>query len=390
MPETMGYTGQRWADLTTATISIIIPTRNAGPEFRETLAAIRGQTRTSELVVVDSGSTDGTPDLAREFQAVTISIPPESFNHGETRNFGIRHSQGGFCIMLVQDAIPVGDTWLEELVSPFSDPRVVGVTGAQVPRPDSDPVGRWQVEYRNRFLGEEMRVQELENWDQFRSLSFQDRLRLVSFDNVCSALRREFWERSPFEPLPFAEDLDWGVRAIAAGKRIVHHPATRVIHSHSRPGAYHMRRSYISGRIVPKLLHVEPADSGVRNDAEFLAVLGSLCGEVRTMLARDISDWRGFNKQCTVQPGLWKSFLYATGLQPPLPGYKLSPMRGDFYFVLEQLAELAGKPGWNSVMVQALGEVAGAFSASYYNWCEVHGTISPGMRDLDRILSKGV
>ena len=377
-------------DHTTATISIIIPSKNAGPEFRETLAAIRRQTRESEIVVVDSGSSDDTPAVARQFQARTISIPPESFNHGETRNFGIRHSAGRFCVMLVQDAIPVGETWLEELISPFSDTRVVGVTGAQVPRPDSDPVGRWQVEYRNRFLGEEMRVQQLENWNHFTSLSFQERLRLVSFDNVCSALRREFWEQTPFQPLAFAEDLDWGVRAIAAGKRIVHDPSTCVIHSHSRPAAYHMRRSYISGRIVPKLLHVEPAESGVRNDGEFLAVLGAMCGEVQTMLTKEITDWRGFYKRSIAEPGAWKSFLFATGLQPPLPSYKMSPMRGDFYFVLEQLGELAGKPGWNSVMVQALGEVAGAFAASYYNWCEARGAVSPGMRDLDRMLSKGV
>ena len=107
------------ADLTTATISIIIPTKNAGLEFRKTLEAIRGQTREAEVVVVDSGSSDGTVDLARQFRARTISIPPESFNHGETRNFGIRNSTGQFCVMLVQDAIPVGETWLEELISPF-------------------------------------------------------------------------------------------------------------------------------------------------------------------------------------------------------------------------------------------------------------------------------
>jgi rhamnosyltransferase len=378
------------ADYTTATISITIPTKNAGPEFRNTLAAIRRQTRESEVVVVDSGSSDGTPDVAREYGAQTISIPPESFNHGETRNFGIRQSTGQFCVMLVQDAIPVGETWLEELISPFSDMRVVGVTVAQVPRPDSDPVGRWQVEYRKRFLGEEKRVQELENWAHFTSLSFQERLRLVSFDNVCSALRREFWEHSPFQRLPFAEDLDWGVRAIAAGKRIVYNPSTAVIHSHSRPAAYHMRRSYLSGRIVPKLLRVAPPDVGVRNDAEFLGVLGSMCGEVRTMLTTQITDWREFCKSCIAEPGVWKSLLIGTGLRPPPPDYKLNPMRFDFYFVLEQLSGLAGTPDWNSVVVQALGEIAGAFAASYYNWCEQRGSVSSGMRCLDRRLSKGV
>jgi rhamnosyltransferase len=378
------------ADLTTATISIIIPTRNAGPEFRQTLEAIRGQTREAEVVVVDSGSSDGTLDLARQFQARTISIPPESFNHGETRNFGIRNSTGQFCVMLVQDAIPVGQTWLEELILPFSDTRVVGVTGAQIPRPDSDALGRWQIEYRRRFLGEGMRVQELESWDHFTSLDFQGRLRLASFDNVCSALRRESWEQSPFQRIPFAEDLDWGVRAIVAGKRIVYNPSACVTHSHNRPAAYHMRRSYISERIVPKLLHIEPSAVGVRNDGEFLAVLGAMCGEVQTMVTEQITDWRSYGKSCTLEPGLWDSFLFATGLRLPPISYKMISMRGDFYFVLQQLAGLAGTPDWNSVTVQALGVAAGSFAASYYNWCEAHGAISLGMRRLDRKLSKGV
>ena len=378
------------ADHTTATISIIIPTKNAGPEFRETMAAVRKQTRESEVVVVDSGSTDGTLDIAREFGARTISIPPESFNHGETRNLGVRRSTGRFCVMLVQDATPVGENWLAELISPFSDARVAGVTGAQVPRPDSDPIGRWQVEYRNRFLGVEMRIQELENWDHFTSLSFQERLRLVSFDNVSSALRREFWEQNPFQPLPFAEDLDWGVRVIEAGWRIVYNPSTRVIHSHSRPAAYRMRRSYLSGRIVPKLLRIEPSSVGVRDDAEFLGVLGSMCGEVQTMLTEQIADWRRFCKSSIAEPGVWQSLLVAAGLRPPPAGYKLNPLRGDFYFVLEQLDGLAGAPDWNSVVVQALGEVAGAFTASYYNWCEARGAVSNGMRCLDQRLSKGV
>jgi hypothetical protein len=71
-------------------------------------------------------------------------------------------------------------------------------------RPDSDLVGRWQVEYQNEFLGEKMLVQHMESWDTFLTLSFQERLRLVSFDNVCSALRRDFWGKCPFHALTFA------------------------------------------------------------------------------------------------------------------------------------------------------------------------------------------
>ena len=378
----------------TETISIIIPTKNAGAEFRDTLVSIRGQTRGSEVLVVDSGSSDDTLDLAHQFGARTISIAPESFNHGETRNLGIRHANGQFCVMLVQDAIPIGETWLQTLMAPFSDERVVGVTGRHVPRPNSDLLGRWQVEYQNDFLGDNIRVQRMESWDTFLSLSFEERLRLVSFDNVCSALRRDFWEKCPFRPLPFAEDLDWGVRALTAGHRLVYDPSIRVIHSHTRPAAYHMRRSYISGRVVPKLLHLPPTNPGMKNDEELFALLGSLCGEVQTMLKERVTDWKKFSASCQAESRLWESLSSAVGRRPPQPSYRWNPVRASFYHILESLEKMREKnsdgPPLASVFVSALGEAAGSFVASYYNWCDAQGVLSEGMKRLDKTLSQGV
>jgi glycosyltransferase involved in cell wall biosynthesis len=378
----------------TATISVIIPTKNAGPEFRDTLVAIRNQTRESELIVVDSGSSDHTLDLAREFGARTLSIAPESFNHGETRNLGIRHGTGDLCVMLVQDAVPIGNAWLETLIAPFADDKVVGVTGRHVPRADCDLAGRWQVEYRSEFLGERVRVQQMESWDTFLTLSFQERLRSVSFDNVCSALRRDFWEQCPFQALPFAEDLDWGVRAMAAGYRLVYDPSVRVIHSHTRPDAYHLRRSYISGRVVPKLLHIAPSDPGIRNDDELFALLGFLCGEVRTMLVEQVTDWRRFSTSCAREPRVWEAFAQAAGLRAPLPSCKLNAMRESFYYVLEHLEKLREKypeaPALRSVVVYALTEAVGSFTAAYYNWCEAQGVLSERMKRFDKTLAQGV
>ena len=133
------------------TVSIVIPTKDAGEGFHQTLEAIQQQRGISaELVVVDSGSSDGTPALARKYGARTISIPPESFNHGATRNLGVREASGDLCVMLVQDAVPADNNWLQNLLAPFSDERVVGVTGRQIARADADPMGRWEVAWGDR------------------------------------------------------------------------------------------------------------------------------------------------------------------------------------------------------------------------------------------------
>lgn len=378
-----------WAD---AAISVVIPTKNAGAEFSHTLAALRRQPRSLEIVVVDSGSSDGTPDLAREHGARVVSIAPESFNHGETRNFGIRQSRGQFCIMLVQDAVPQGDSWLEEMLSPFADEGVVGVTARQVPRPDSDPFSRWQCDYRNRFLGEAARVQELESWKHFEALGSQERLRLASFDNVFSVLRRDFWEQCPFRALSFAEDLDWGLRAIAAGRRLVYKPSVCVMHSHTRPAVYHLRRSYVSGRIVPQILHLPPVETSARNDEEFLGAIGFLCREVRAILSEG-GDWSEFSRSYSAS-SLLESLLVAFERTEVRLEYHLNDVRENFYGILEQLLgpDLTRLPRLEagSIVVMALAEAVGAFAAAYHNWCEARHCVSDGMCRLAGMLSKGV
>ena len=375
------------------TVSVVIPTKNAGTGFNETMAALRKQPHPLEIVVVDSGSSDGTLDVAREHGARIVSIPPESFNHGETRNLGIRQTKGQFCIMLVQDAVPLGKSWLEEMLAPFADETVVGVTARQVPRPDSDSMARWQCDHRSRFLGAEARLQEAEVWENFLTLDFQERLRLASFDNSFSILRRSFWEQSPFRGLSFAEDLDWGVRAIAAGRRLVYQPSVCVLHSHTRPAVYHLRRSYISGRAVPKILHLPPEQPAARNDQEFLGLIGFLCGEARALLSES-GDWTQFFRCYDAVPGPVESLLAAAGRPANWPGYRHNAARESFYSILDQLlgSDFASVPRKEAgaIVVKALAESVGAYAAMYHNWCEARHCDSDGMRRLAAALSIGV
>ena len=376
-------------------VSIVIPTKNAGPGFRDTLEAIAAQSvLPGEVVVVDSGSSDGTLELAGQFGARTVSVAPESFNHGETRNFGLRQASGEVCILLVQDAVPAGPNWLEGLIAPFSDPRVAGVTGRQVPRPDADPLARWEVDYRNRFLGDQFLVRQVDPWEKFRTLSFEERLRTASFDNVCSALRRSVWERQPFRALVFAEDLDWGVRALEAGYRLAYNPSAAVVHSHSRPALYNLRRQYVSGKTVPQFLQMPPADPGVHDDAEFFSLVGFLCGEVEAMLGEQPGDWaqiQDFSRRATGNGSLWRSLRSASGLSRPPASRKRNPMREHFYFLLDQLSGGERPPALEgSLLVQALARSIGVFAASYHVWRQSHGGLTAEMRRLDAALSREV
>lgn len=242
-------------------VSIVIPTRNAGEGFRDVLEAIRAQEPAGpevEIVLVDSGSTDGTRELGRQSGARVITIPGQEFNHGETRNVGIRHSRGSLIGCLVQDARPANRTWLAPLVAALEgDARVAGAYSRQLPWPEDDPLTRFLVSQWHQVQGAQRVCQALATPGTLADLPIAERRRVCTFDNVSSLLRREVWEQHPFRPVPFAEDLDWALRAVQAGLSLVYEPDSQVYHSHVRPFLYNMRRQYVDERVVLDALEAD-------------------------------------------------------------------------------------------------------------------------------------
>jgi len=130
--------------------SVVIPTKNAGPILRTVLNAVVDQItdRPFDVLVVDSGSTDGTIELVQSFPTVRlIQIPPSDFGHGKTRNFAIGKTCGQYIAMLTQDAIPIGRCWLAELIRTIeADDRIAGVFGRHIAHNDASPFTRHELE----------------------------------------------------------------------------------------------------------------------------------------------------------------------------------------------------------------------------------------------------
>ncbi|GAG06643.1 unnamed protein product, partial [marine sediment metagenome] len=102
--------------------SIIILTKNAGNEFEKLLDAVFSQSsKDFEVVLIDSGSTDKTLEIAKGFPVRIHKIKPESFDHGGTRNLGAKLAKGKYLVYLTQDAIPANRMWLENLIKPLKN-----------------------------------------------------------------------------------------------------------------------------------------------------------------------------------------------------------------------------------------------------------------------------
>jgi len=242
-------------------VSVVIPTWNGGALFRELLVALASQDLEHELVVIDSGSRDGTPEAARAAGARVESIPQSEFNHGATRNRGIALARGEVVCLLTQDALPIGRAYLSALAGAFRSPRVDGAYARQYPRPDCDPIlaerlRRWSASRSEPALqvlapGDPVASQRL-----FDALPPLERYFSCIFDNVASAVRRSSWERTPFPARTFGEDVAWGKAIVTGGGALAYVPAAAVEHSHRISIVREFKRLYCDHRNLFELFEL--------------------------------------------------------------------------------------------------------------------------------------
>jgi rhamnosyltransferase len=207
-------------------ISVIIPVKDGGGDLRRCLDAIARQ-RTSErheIVVVDSGSTDDSPEFARKRGARVLEVDSPSFRHGATRNLAAGEARGEILVFTTQDAYAADEHWLERLCSPLrADDSTAGVYGRQIAHASASPPERFFLDF---LYGPEPRVQQASDPADLS-------LRTTLFSNVNSAVHRHLWERFPFaEDLYFQEDQDWSRRVLLAGYTIRYAADAVVRHSH--------------------------------------------------------------------------------------------------------------------------------------------------------------
>ncbi len=238
-------------------VSLVILTWNAGPEFPEILGLMLDQEldRPMEVVVIDSGSTDGTVELLKTQPVRLIEIPNSEFNHGLTRNRGILEARGDIVVLATQDARPVDRRWIARLVACYDDPDVAGAYSCQLPRPDANPFIKDRLSHW-AAAQPEPRVQQVENRAEFEALPPLEQLGRVAFDDVSSSVRRSVALEIPFRERQFGEDIDWAHRAILEGHKIVFEPRSRVVHSHNNSIWYEFKRVYLDHQNLHRIFGV--------------------------------------------------------------------------------------------------------------------------------------
>ncbi|MBI9061922.1 MAG: glycosyltransferase family 2 protein [Marinilabiliaceae bacterium] len=226
------------------TISIIIPVKNGIATIRQCLDAIYRQTLIdqTEVIIIDSGSTDGTLEILKQFPVRLYKILPETFNHGATRNYGVALAKGEYVVMTVQDAIPVHRTWLENFIYHFKNKIIQAVVGIQCV--DEDHKNNPAVWFK-RYSHPTLEIRDIQA-DAFIRLTKKQQFALCNWDNVNAAYRKSALMEIPFKTTNYSEDWLWAKSALLKGFTIARDPSILVYHYHHHTFAYNFRAKLIA------------------------------------------------------------------------------------------------------------------------------------------------
>jgi GT2 family glycosyltransferase len=222
-------------------VSVVIPSRDALPLISKVLEGLTKGTDypALEIIVVDNGSED--PEVLALYERYrqgtvpfTVSINDESFNFSRSVNRGISMAKGGLVLLLNNDIEILETNWLKEMVSCFDYPET-GIVGAKLLYPDrriqhvgviaglGGLAGHWFVGREENFPGPLGRLRV--------------RLSLSVVTGACMLISRTcIDEVGLFDEDVFGiayNDVDYCLRAISRGFRVVWTPFAALIHHES-------------------------------------------------------------------------------------------------------------------------------------------------------------
>jgi len=220
-------------------ISIVIRTLNEARHLPALFAGIARQ-RTPDLevevVVVDSGSTDGTKEIAAANNARIVTIQKSEFTFGRSLNMGCEAARGDILVFVSGHCIPCGENWLADLVAPIRDGVATYTYGRQVGNGDSKFS---ECQLFKKYFPESSRIPQEDFF----------------VNNANSAIAKAAWERFRFdEALTGLEDMELGKRIMLHGHKLAYCADAAVYHLHEESWRQVKRRYEREAIALQKIL----------------------------------------------------------------------------------------------------------------------------------------
>jgi glycosyltransferase involved in cell wall biosynthesis len=258
--------------------SIVIRTYNEEKHIGRLLSGILQQTvKGVQIILVDSGSTDATVQIASRYPVEVVNIRPQDFTFGHSLNCGIEQAKYDYVVIASAHVYPVYPDWLERLLEPFDRPGVALTYGKQR-APGSAHFSENQI------------------WQQWFPDQPRPRQKHPFCNNANDAIRRTLWEQRPFdETLTGLEDLDWAHWAQLQAYEIVYVPEAEVIHFHNESWKQ-VRNRYRREAMAFKQI--------------FPQEKFSMLDLFRLFLFNSFTDWKAASKQNDLAAHWWKIIVF--------------------------------------------------------------------------------
>jgi glycosyltransferase involved in cell wall biosynthesis len=286
--------------------SIVIRAFNEEKHIRRLLSGIQMQDYPSrEIILVDSGSTDKTIDIANEFGAKIVNINATDFTFGRSLNRGIAAASGEIIVIISAHCYPVYPDWLKQLLAPFVDDQVAVSYGKQRGA-ESNHFSEHQF-FRNYFP-------DISQPNQGQPFTH----------NANAAIRKSLWfEHAYNENLTGLEDLEWSSWAKQSGFRIAYVAEAEIIHIHeetfNQVHNRYKREAIAMKQILPKsrftlrnmigmtLRKVFEDLTQARRDN---VIQNEIWNVIRFRTMQYLGTWQGYRYSGNIDQGLHRRFYY--------------------------------------------------------------------------------
>lgn len=289
--------------------SIIIRTLNEAHYLPFLLEAIDAQRSefNSEVIVVDSGSSDGTLEIAEAHGCLILKIARQEFSFGRSLNLGCQAASGKYLAIISGHCVPCHGSWLQRLVSPLAEGVVTYTYGRQLGGPETH-----LSEHRifTKYFPERSAIPQ----------------QGIYCNNANSALLKSTWERYRFdEELTGLEDMHMAQRLVADGEKVGYVAEAGVFHYHHESWPQVQRRfereALALQRIRPELT-MRKRDllryliKGVSTDLQYArsnrVPIHLWPNTLRYRLAQYWGSYNGNRKSREISASLRESYFYPT------------------------------------------------------------------------------
>lgn len=200
--------------------SVVILTKDGGELLEKSIKMIFQQ-KTSfrfEVIAVDSGSKDSSLKFMKKYPIKIFKIEPHHFSFGQIRDFGFMQTKGEYLITISQDAVPVDNNWMNNLILPLISNDADVVQGYDTPPPDRK-VFFWVRKGMFHFTSD--------------GKNFIEKNGKIGLSCSNISMKRKVWEEVRFGEIPMSEDKLFQKKAFSKGYRFISKKNAMMFHAHN-------------------------------------------------------------------------------------------------------------------------------------------------------------